>query len=297
MLSRLQQFVSVGLLLATLAWATGWWLQGQPWVAVIGAIVIAMAHAFFLGAEFLLMARLQTDDVAPRPDARQLCRAWFDEVLTASQVFLWRQPFRAHAEADNLPATPGGRRGVVLVHGFFCNRGLWNPWMRTLRADGRPFIAINLEPLFGSIDRYPLLIDAAVARVEGATGQTVVVVGHSMGGVAIRAWLDRSSADARVHRVITIGSPHRGTWLARFGHTLNGRQMRPRSPWLRQLASREPAKRYARFTCFFSHCDNIVFPAGNATLPGAENVHLPGTAHVDMAFHPQVLETVRAWLR
>ena len=59
--------------------------------------------------------------------------------------------------------------------------------------------------------------------------------------------------------------------------------MRRASPWLRALAAREPAGRAARFTCFYSHCDNIVFPPATATLPGADNRHLPGVAHVHMA--------------
>ena len=43
-------------------------------------------------------------------------------------------------------------------------------------------------------------------------------------------------------------------------------------------------RRFAKFTCCYSHCDNIVFPASTATLPGATNLHIPGTAHVHLAF-------------
>jgi hypothetical protein len=61
---------------------------------------------------------------------------------------------------------------------------------------------------------------------------------------------------------------------------------------LLQLAAQEPAQRYRRFTCFHSHCDNIVFPASAATLPGADNRHLRGHAHVHLLQHPLVLQTV-----
>ena len=169
--------------------------------------------------------------------------------------------------------------------------------MRELRARQVPFIAVNLEPVFGSIDHYPQLIEAAVARMEAATAVPVLLVGHSMGGLAIRAWLAQFNADARVRRVVTIGTPHQGTWLARYGHTTNGKQMRLSSPWLTHLAAREPGGRYARFTCFFGHCDNIVFPAAAGTLPGAENLHVPGTAHVHMAFQKVVFNEVWRWLK
>ena len=62
--------------------------------------------------------------------------------------------------------------------------------------------------------------------------------------------------------------------------------------WVRQLQQEEPAARAARFTCWYSNCDNIVFPAGTAMLPGADNRLVEGVAHMQMAFHPMV---VQAW--
>ena len=65
-------------------------------------------------------------------------------------------------------------------------------------------------------------------------------------------------------------------------------QMRLHGPWLAALAADEAAHAptAGAFTCFHSHCDNIVFPASTATLAGARNVHLPGVPHVHMAEHP-----------
>ena len=296
MLARLQQLLVFGLLAASLAWAIFFAALGHPvWGGAVAAVIL-LGYALFLGLEFAMLYVVQ--EPAPAPCARftQLLRAWWNEVITAPRVFFWRQPFRATAEADHVPDAQTCQRGVVFVHGFVCNRGLWNPWMRELRARSTPYVAVNLEPVFGAIDRYPKIIEAAVARLEAATGRPVVLVGHSMGGLAIRAWLRQFDADARVHRIITIGSPHQGTWLARFGHTANGKQMRQRNPWLTQLAADEPAARAARFTCFYGHCDNIVFPAAAGTLPGATNLHLAGTAHVHMAFLPAVFNEVWRWL-
>jgi triacylglycerol esterase/lipase EstA (alpha/beta hydrolase family) len=150
--------------------------------------------------------------------------------------------------------------------------------------------------VFGSIEAYASHVEEGVRKLEETTGLAPVVVAHSMGGLAVRAWLQAREADARVHRVFTIGSPHHGTWLGRFGRTPNTRQMRLHGPWLGNLAAREPQARYGRFTCFYSHCDNIVFPPSTATLPGADNRHLEGWSHVHLAFHPAVFEEVMRWL-
>jgi triacylglycerol lipase len=95
---------------------------------------------------------------------------------------------------------------------------------------------------------------------------------------------------------VTIGSPHRGTFLGRFGHAHNTRQMCLGSEWQLQLASREPPLRFERFTCFYGHCDNVVFPASTATLPGADNRHVAGVAHVHMAHQEEVFHEVLRWV-
>lgn len=186
--------------------------------------------------------------------------------------------------------TPTGQRGVVLVHGFLCNRGVWLPWLPELRARGHAYVALTLEPAFGSVDDYVAAIDTAMRQVQAATGLPPVLVGHSMGGLAARAWL-RTLAQPpaqRVHRILTLGTPHHGTWPARFSHTTNGMQMRLDSPWLQALAASEGAAQRALFSCWYSDCDNIVYPTRSATLDGADNHLLHGLGHVHMVYAPQV---------
>ena len=296
MLARLQRFTTFALLGAALAWAV-WFLRAgsQAW-AGFGALFILFFYALVLGLEFVLLAFVHGNDAAPRASAAQLLRAWWGEVRSAPQVFCWRQPFRSHAEPDQLGPDARGRRGVLFVHGFVCNRGLWNPCLKRLRALGVPFVAVDLEPVFGAIDDYNSIVDQAVRRLEGATGMAPMIVAHSMGGLAVRAWLQAHGADARVHRVVTIGAPHGGTWLARFAFMPNARQMRQANAWLIALAAAEPASRRALFTCFYGHCDNIVFPPSTATLTGADNRHIAATAHVHMASAEVVFDEICRWL-
>jgi hypothetical protein len=92
-----------------------------------------------------------------------------------------------------------------------------------------------------------------------------------------------------VHHIITIGSPHHGTWLGRYALAPNARQMRLGSDWLIQLAATEPPERQALFTCYYSNCDNIVFPASTGLLPGAQHRLIEGKAHVALAFDRTVM--------
>jgi triacylglycerol esterase/lipase EstA (alpha/beta hydrolase family) len=265
---------------------------------VAGAAFILGGYAVVLALEFALLRLAHGDDPTPRATPLQLLVAWWGEARAAPVVFCWRQPFRSRRFPDHLPATAQGRRAVLLVHGFFCNRGVWNRWLQRLQAQGVPFVAVNLEPVFGSIDDYVAILEQAMHQLERCTGLPPVIVAHSMGGLAVRRWLAEAgeAGEARAHHIVTIGTPHRGTWLARLALSLNMREMRIDSPWQQLLGKREPAQRPARFTCFYSHCDNIVFPPSTATLRGAHNRHLPGVAHVAMVDHPAPWDEVQARL-
>lgn len=296
MLARLQQALTIGALLFAALWAVWCLHAGHVAWALGGVLLILGSYAAVLALEFVLLAFVHGSDPALRATPTQLLRAWWGEVLSAPRVFCWRQPFQTQRYPDHLPPGAQGRRGVLFVHGFVCNRGVWNPWLKRLQAADVPFVAVTMEPPFGGIDDGIASIEDGVRHLEACTGTPPVMVAHSMGGLVLRRWWAEHGDDARVHHAITIGTPHQGTWLARFAMSLNGRQMRQRSRWLATLAAREPAGRAARFTCFFSHCDNIVFPASAATMPGADNRHLCGAAHVHMADHPAPWRALQALL-
>ena len=101
MLARLQQFITFCLLVASLGWLA-WFYQSGPGFAIVGSLLIALAYIGFLGIEFLLLRHINKTDPAPLATRIELFKAWLGEALVAPRIFCWRQPFRAHAVADNL---------------------------------------------------------------------------------------------------------------------------------------------------------------------------------------------------
>ena len=144
-LARLQQATTIFLLSSALAWLAWHW-RDSPAMALTGFVLIAFGYAVFLAVEFVAMRFVGGGDPAPLPTWGELGRAWLAETIAAPRVFCWRQPFRWREVPDHLAAAPGesGRRGVVLIHGFVCNRGFWTPWLKELRAGGHCFVAVNL---------------------------------------------------------------------------------------------------------------------------------------------------------
>lgn len=298
--ANVQRALTVGWVL----WVVGWtvWWRADPVVVWGGVGLLLVQHGLLLAFQFGLSARVSRATGQAVPSGWALAVAWWRESVIAVKVFGWRQPWRWRAWPDTLPiplasravalpgATAGMRpRGVLLVHGFMCNRGLWNDWHAALAHGGHPVVAVNLEPYRGGIDDYVPTIEQAVAALTLATGRPPLVVAHSMGGLAMRAWLRATpGAQARVAHIVTLGTPHQGTWLARWGFATNARQMRLNSPWLSDLAANEPPDLGQLFTCWHSCADNIVFPLGTAVLPGCTERYLPHVGHMALVDHPQV---------
>lgn len=293
--------LAVGLLLAlAVAWFVHWWHQGSLVIAALGAVLILAVHVPVLAVEFLVMHAFNRHDPAPRARWGELVSAWWAECRLGWWVFAWQQPFRSHAEPDHLDVALSGQRGVLLIHGFMCNRGMWNRWMPRLRELGIPFMAVNLEPTFGAIEGYAPTIEEAVQRLKQLTGRPPLILAHSMGGLATRTWMRtrrKLGRAADVHHVVTLGTPHGGTLVGALNPAANVVQMRHGSPWLAQLGEGEPQPARHGFTCFYSHCDNIVFPASAATLHGAQNHHLRATAHMQLIERPEVIDAVLALLQ
>ncbi len=304
-IARWQQGIGLGCL-GVMGGLLSWgWMREAPWTfwAALGLLAL---HPLILALQlYLSIAVSRQRGAVLTADAWGPWRAWLGEWWVSLLRFMWWQPWcwrrwpdaSASKASASASATMAGRRGVVLVHGYVCNRGLWQPWMAELTRRQHPFVAVNLEPIWGSIDDYPERIDQAVQRLTDLTGLPPLVVAHSMGGLAMRAWLRATPhALARVAHIVTLGTPHHGTWLGRWGHSTNARQMQEHSAWLHALAQSEDANLGAHFTCWHSEGDNIVFPLGTAVLPGSQARHLPWVGHVALVDHPQVMSESLALL-
>ncbi|SEK70044.1 hypothetical protein SAMN05216359_102717 [Roseateles sp. YR242] len=275
-----------GCLLALLAaYCYGTWAgAGVLAIFIAGPPLVMLPH--FIALRFFPPA--PGLPAAPWPD---LLQAWWREVVVVTRVFNWQQPWAEHRYPDHLPEATSAPRGVLLLHGYSCNRGLWNTWMPRLRARNIPFIAVTQEPAFGSIDDYAPAIDRAMRELQRLTGRPPLIVAHSMGGLSARAWWrSQGHPRDRMYRILSLGTPHHGTALARFGSTINAKQMRGDSPWLLQLAAEEPAALGGHFDCLYGHCDQIVFPSETAILPGARVLHMPARGHLQLVFEPQAFE-------
>ena len=279
--------------LLSLAWALWCWPHSHA-LAVGGCALLLLSPALLLALQFVWMRQVCRARGQRTPGGLQLLLAWASSCWWNSLTLNWRGPWREHAVADGLDAATLGRPaqgqvGVVLVHGFLCNRAVWNHWLLRLRRAGVPCLAMTLEPAFGaSLDAMVPALDAAVRRMVRATGRPPLLVAHSMGGLVVRAWVKTLSEAERqqlVAHVMGLGVPHHGSWLARFSHLQPGLDMQEGSRWLRALGEAPALPAWSNWA---SRCDNMVYPLSTCTLAGHALHVLDDAAHLKLVFDERV---------
>ncbi len=204
-------------------------------------------------------------------------------------------------EAEGAPRLPAGKhdRPVVLLHGFIDNRSVFVLLRRALAKHGRRHVAsLNYSPLTCDIREAARLLGAHVEELCERTGQSEVdIVGHSLGGLIARYYVQRQGGDARVRTLVTLGTPHGGTRVvpAMNAHPIV-RQMRPGSEVIAELAEPAPGCR-TRFIGFWSDLDQLMAPLETACVDHpdllAHNVRVSGIGHLALPVHPAVATGIR----
>ncbi|MFE1834866.1 esterase/lipase family protein [Streptomyces sviceus] len=196
---------------------------------------------------------------------------------------------------------------VVLLHGFIDNRSVFVLLRRSLAQHGRQQIeSLNYSPLTCDIRAAAELLGRHIEGICERTGsERVDVVGHSLGGLIARYYVQRLGGDSRVRTLVTLGTPHSGTRVAPLAnaHPIV-RQMRPGSEVLEELTQPAPGCR-THFVSFWSDLDHVMDPLEAACIDHedlmAQNVRVSGIGHLALPVHPavatgirQVLDTARA---
>lgn len=202
-------------------------------------------------------------------------------------------------ETTALPVSAAAAPPVVLLHGFIDNRSVFVVLRRALTRHGhRHLEALNYSPLTRDIPTAAELLGRHVEDICERTGHSRVdIVGHSLGGLIARYYVQRLGGDRRVRTLVTLGTPHGGTAVARGAgvHPIV-RQMRGGSSVIEELRAPAPGCR-TRFVSFWSELDQVMVPVGTARVDhpdlDAVNVRVTGIGHLALPVHPTVAAAIR----
>lgn len=220
----------------------------------------------------------------PRPSrsARVFASEW--AVATASSVL---RPVGLVA-----PGPGRGARPVVLVHGYAMARSNFLILARRLRAAGLGPIHAYEYWSMASTSRAAAGLERYLERLCERRGYAEVdLIGHSLGGLVARHAVTIGGAAARVGRVVTLGSPHRGTRTSVLGIGPASREMRPDSPYLRAL-ERAVLPDDIEALSIWSHADSMLDPPDTGSWPAGPSRVYDDLGHMSLLASRRVARDV-----
>lgn len=235
--------------------------------------------------------------------------AWLTTHVAMYPFGLVEDKYRHAEQHHTLEGLPPVQRGliigdveaagtpIILIHGIIDNHTVFAFLRRALnrRGFGR-VITLNYSPLSDDIPRVARRLKSLVEKVRRETGyERVHVIGHSMGGVVARYYVQCLGGDQRVHTLVTLGSPHLGTMPAYLVPHSVVKQMRPDSPVVQELDAPAPNCR-TRMVAIWSDLDQMIIPKRNARIVhpdlNARNVFVRGIGHMSFPVDGRVVHEI-----
>ena len=186
---------------------------------------------------------------------------------------------------------------ILLAHGIIDNHTIFALMRRQLIRRGFSRIhTFSYSPLTLDVRRTAERMGREIEAICEASGSDQIhVVGHSLGGLIARYYVQRLGGDARVHTCVTLGTPHQGTVAAKLLPWPLVKQVRPDSELMAELA--EPAPDCdTRFVAFYSDVDQLIVPQRRARIRHpdltASNVRVHGVGHLSLPFHGEVVHRI-----
>lgn len=209
--------------------------------------------------------------------------------------------------------TRPGSEPVLLVHGYgdTGETPWWDVVTGYLTDVGYPeeeIYVVNLGGLPGtttdSPTEYADVVGYRLKTISERHESRVDVIAHSMGGLDSRWCIEKQGGAQYVDDLITLGTPHQGTYASYLGIlTEGGRDMIPGSTFLEELDDGTLAKGVA-YTALWSSIDELIDPSTYAKLPTAEassvdvarNTNSGYQEHIQLVYDREVFDRYYEYL-
>lgn len=185
-----------------------------------------------------------------------------------------------------------GETPVLLLHGLFINRACWLWFRWALKRRGfNNLLTINLSS-YHNEESLTEQVAKQVDQLRHSLGvERVHIVGHSMGGIIARNYVQLRGGADKVERCVFLGTPHAGSKLTPFAFTPLSKVLVPNSAFLKRLAAAQPTEQ-TRIYNIYSRKDNMVVPATSSHLDWADNLVMDRIGHTGMLYRRKAIDAV-----
>lgn len=191
---------------------------------------------------------------------------------------------------------------ILCVHGYLHNQTGWWFFRRFLKTKGFDSVNTVSYPSFSQdIRANSLRIKQRIEQIHEKSGKQVnLLIGHSLGGLASLEYALEHAPKDRTIYIITMGSPLRGSILAKKWMGKTAQQMMPNSEYLQSLHQRLQKARHIRLFNLASKTDPLVFPVSSAQLPELPYAYyetIDALGHIVFLYSPRALNQIISYLR
>lgn len=268
-----------------------WWLVSQAGMTMILLWCLPLFLLFAVRIGLVLISAMLSMQWQHQPSLSAAVRVqWLWHETLALLRFCWLM-------LSELPATPlrslnPAQPLVVLLHGVYCNRGIWRPVLRHLRAHSQcVFLAPNLVPVSASLEiqarGFACWLHTTLGERPNQPAQPLILVGYSMGGLIARICVEQQLIHIPIHKLICIATPHAGSRFANYIPGAVAQDLRIGSATLTRLSRIEAGTTPAIVNLYSKH-DTLVVPSRSAHLLNARNETVEAIGHMSLLYSPQV---------
>jgi triacylglycerol lipase len=180
--------------------------------------------------------------------------------------------------ASVVPEARPGDDVVVLVHGFLASAGVFRPLRARLEREAGARVATFTHAPCVGIRRIARRLADLIDQVP--LGTRITVVGHSLGGVVARWYVQEMEGHTRVSRTISLASPFRGVNVPQL---LVGADLHEQSELLRRVRDRAHVHGVPH-TSVVAAADSVVVGVETACLGFGDVVVVPKRGHNGLLF-------------
>ena len=180
-----------------------------------------------------------------------------------------------------------GHNPIIFVHGMGGNRGNFYLMSKYLSYHGRKRSYMIHFPGGLSTSEMASRLKTFIDEVKDVTGRDKVdIVAHSLGGLVVRLAIADFDLGDSITKLVTLGTPHKGTFPARFATAQKIMDLRPGSPFIERLDKSgipENVKCYS----FWSSSDLFILPPESAILDNSKVIEADKFTHYSYILSPE----------
>ena len=188
------------------------------------------------------------------------------------------------------------RNPIILIHGLWNNSSIFSSISSKLDDNGIEYFAPSLKHSYGmtSIIDLTNILNKLILEKYGLEKE-LDILGFSMGGIIGRYWLQKFNGYKRTRRFISIGSPHKGTFIAQLVPKFPFRgisEMKIKSKFLRELAKNDFLLDGIECINFFTYWDLMVFPSWWTNLNLGKKISVKVYKHRNLVRNNSVVDKI-----